>query len=83
MDEQICIDVPIEKTFRIVAFRIRVVSVILKQYAIVRIVLEKECNGQKTIENKELILDGDDYLNWGSDDDYLIEWVKSKLPTLI
>ena len=32
---------------------------------------------------KEYILENDEYNNWGSDDDYLIEWVKSKLPTLI
>lgn len=83
MNEQIYIDTPIEKTFRILAFRIRVISVALKQSAIIRIGLECECNGQKTFDNKELTLDGDDYLNWGSDDDYLIEWVKSKLPTLI
>lgn len=83
MDQQICLDAPVEKTFRILAFRIRVISVVLKQSAIIRLVLEQECNGQTTMENKELILDGDDYLNWGSDDDYLIEWVKGKLPTLI
>lgn len=83
MDKQICFDAPVEKTFRILSFRIRVISVVLKQSAIIRLVLEQEYNGQTTMENKELILDGDDYLNWGSDDDYLIEWVKGKLPILI
>ena len=33
----------------------------------------------KYVETTHLLLDGDDYKNWGSDDNYLLNWVCNKL----
>ena len=33
----------------------------------------------KYCETIHLILDGDDYKNWGTDDNYLLNWVCNKL----
>ena len=34
-------------------------------------------------ENKEFIIEGDEYLAWGTDDNYMNELVKSKIITLL
>ena len=31
------------------------------------------------IDNKFFLLEGEDFLSWGTDDKYLITWVKTKL----
>ena len=36
-----------------------------------------------TVEHKEFIIEGDEYLAWGSDDNYMNELVKSKIVTLL
>jgi hypothetical protein len=33
----------------------------------------------KVIDNRCYVLDGEDFLNWGNDDKYLVNWVKTKL----
>ena len=37
----------------------------------------------KAVENRVYLLDGNDFLSWGSDDKYLVEWVKQKLKETI
>jgi hypothetical protein len=78
----IIVDIPIVKSFRVLSFRIQRVAVVLNQSAIVRLLVEVENDGRKSLENKEVVIQEDEYLNWGSDDTYLIDLVKSKLPSL-
>ena len=33
----------------------------------------------KVIDNRCYIIDGEDFLNWGTDDKYLVNWIKNKL----
>ena len=33
----------------------------------------------KVIDNRCYVLDGEDFLNWGNDDKYLVNWIKNKL----
>jgi hypothetical protein len=33
----------------------------------------------KLIDNRIYIIEGEDFLNWGTDDKYLVNWVKNKL----
>ena len=83
MGERIAIDVPIEKTTRILSFMVKILDLNISHSARFRVMLECESDGQKSLEAKELTIEGDEYLKWGSDDSYLIELIKSKLPTLV
>ena len=33
----------------------------------------------KLIDNRVYVIEGEDFLNWGTDDKYLVNWVKNKL----
>lgn len=33
----------------------------------------------KVIDNRVYVLDGDDFLNWGNDDKYVVNWIKNKI----
>ena len=35
----------------------------------------------KAIDDRAYMLEGEDFLNWGSDDKYLVNWIKTKLTT--
>ena len=83
MGERIAIDVPIEKTTRILSFMIQILDLNISHSARFRVMLECESNGQKSFEAKEITIEGDEYLKWGSDDAYLVELIKSKLPSII
>ena len=83
MNGCIALDIPIEKFVRILAFRIRIVELSISEFVRIRIYLDCECDGKTYSETKELTIKDDEYLNWGTDDNYLIELVKSKLPSLI
>jgi hypothetical protein len=56
---------------------IKRVEVILNQYAEITIDLFDESD--KYVSSKFLIMSDEDYANWGSDDTYLIDWVKTHL----
>ena len=45
--------------------------------ATIMVVLFEE--NDKVIDNRCYVLDGEDFLNWGNDDKYLVNWIKNKL----
>jgi hypothetical protein len=58
-------------------FIIKIVDVKIKERADIKIdLLDNTGNYAGT---KYLSMTGDDYANWGSDDDYLINWIKNNL----
>jgi hypothetical protein len=74
------IELPISKVIcKVISFNVRLVDLILGTS--VKIVVEVDCltGKKKSSENKVFILEGDEYLAWGSDDNYITEFVKSKL----
>jgi hypothetical protein len=58
-------------------FTIKRVEVQLKQSA--QIVVDLIDTNGNYAGTKYLVMSGNDYTNWGSDDDYLINWVKTNL----
>jgi hypothetical protein len=58
-------------------FIIRKVDVKLKESA--EIVFDLVDNTGHYAGTKYLVISGEDYANWGSDDDYLINWIKNNL----
>ena len=66
------LDDPIEKPIcKVVSFNLRILDFVL------------HTSVRKTDEYRELTLEGEEYLAWGTDDNYLSEIVKSKLPSLL
>jgi len=58
-------------------FIIQRVEVKLKESA--HIVVDLVNNTGNYAGSKYLTVSGEDYANWGSDDDYLINWIKNNL----
>jgi hypothetical protein len=58
-------------------FIIRKVDVKIKESA--EIILDLVDNNNSYAGTKYLVMSGEDYSNWGSDDDYLINWIKNNL----
>jgi hypothetical protein len=79
MDNKINLEIPIEKTniTRYVSFKIKDVVIKLNSTAIFVILLYGE--DENTILCKTITMEGDDYTNWGIDDSYVIEFIKTKL----
>lgn len=69
---------PIEKIVRITDFKIVSLDVILGQKAIVNCRVFTE-NGFDMGYNFTKILEGQEYKDWGNDDDYLIEKCRQKI----
>ena len=77
------LDTPIEKTFKLLGFRVTVINLQLGAFARLAIHLNCARGEEHYTEYKELLLEGEDYLAWGSDDKYIIDFVQSKLPNLL
>ena len=74
---------PIVRTVSILSFRLRVLQMDLGQS--VRFGVHLECaSGDKIFPDyKEVRIEGDEYLAWGTDDNYVAELVKSKLESIL
>lgn len=55
------------------------VSVILSEKAIIRVSFYEKDNEYQPLDVKVLIIEGDEYKNWGTNDDYIKELVSKKL----
>ena len=76
------LNTPIEKTLKLLSFSVTVLDLKLGEYARLAIHLNCIRGEEHCTEGKELLLAGDDYLAWGSDDKYIIDFVQSKLSNL-
>ena len=69
---------PIKRTKT--ANKIRIIVNELRLFEFVRItVLLYDDSTDELIETQVMTLEGQDYLNWSSDDKYIVDWVKKKL----
>jgi hypothetical protein len=59
------------------------IQAILGQSVRFAIYLDCECDGEITRDYKEIMIDGEDYLAWGTDDAYVIELVKTRLASIL
>ena len=80
---KVVLDTPVCRTVSIISFTLRVIDLVFGESVRFAIILECKCNEQIYTEYKELSVIGDEYRGWGTDDDYMINLVKSKLPTLV
>jgi hypothetical protein len=65
------------KTNIITNIEISINNVVLSKCANITVILKDEIG--EVIEVKHLIIEGEDYLNWGADDNYIIDYVVSKI----
>jgi hypothetical protein len=79
------LETPIEKVsqIKIVGFKVYVNSVILGQQAVIGVSIDCICDNKTYVEFRDIVMKDADYLAWGTDDNYIIEFVKSKLADLI
>lgn len=70
---------PIEKIITKVIKKVTVRVVELKLFTSVSISVYMYGDNKEFIERHLLVMDGDDYKNWNNDDEYLINYVFTKL----
>ena len=73
----------LRKPVSVLAFHLRVLDLILGQSVRFAIYLDCESGGEITRDYKEIMIDGEDYLAWGTDDAYVIELVKTRLASIL
>lgn len=83
MSELIVLGEPIVRTVSIISFRLRVIQMDLGQS--VRFGVQLECaSGDRVFpEYREVVIEGEEYLAWGADDNYIVGVVKSKLESVL
>lgn len=83
MNEPFVLDEPFVKSVSIIGFTLRVVRLTLGES--VRIGIHLTCmNEDKSYgDYRELCIEGDEYMAWGSDDTYIVDLVKSKLSSIL
>lgn len=59
-------------------FKIKNFNLVLNEKVEI-IILLYPVNPEHIVECKTIIIDGEDYANWGTDDNVLIEFIKNKL----
>lgn len=81
MNTVINFDKPLEKITitKYVSFKIREVLISLNSGASFVVLLYGET--EDTILCKTIEMSGEDYNKWGSDDEYVVEYIKNKLST--
>ena len=80
---KVVLETPVCRTVSIMSFTLRVIDLVFGESVRFAIILECKCHEQIYTEYKELSVVGDEYRRWGTDDAYMINLVKSKLPTLV
>lgn len=74
---------PIVRSVSILSFRLRVIHMSLGQSVILGVYLECACGDKTFTDYKEIMIQGEEYLAWGTDDTYITELVKSKLLSIL
>jgi hypothetical protein len=77
---EINLDTPLIKTQVIEYNRFKIKNFDLKLNEKVSIIiLLYPVNPEHTVECRTIVMEGDDYTNWGNDDSYCINFIKNKL----
>ena len=79
----VVLETPLPRMISVLSFRLRVIELILGQSVKLAVFLECESGGKPFNDYKEVIIEGDEYLAWSTDDTYIVEMVKSKLESII
>jgi hypothetical protein len=77
---ELLLDAPLVKTQVIEYNRFKIKNFDLKlNQSVSIIILLYPVNPEHTVECRTIVMEGDDYTNWGSDDGYVIQFIKNKL----
>lgn len=79
---KVVLDEPIVRTVSILSFRIAVLQMDLGQSVLFAVYLECASGDKIFPDYKEVRIEGDEYLAWGADDNYIVGVVKSKLESV-
>jgi len=77
--ENVDLSQPIVQKVEVLGFRVSVLGVQLGHSARLAIHLNCILDGKPFIQYKEMVIEGEEYLSWGGDDNYIMELVKLKL----
>jgi len=77
--ENVDLSQPIVQKVEVLGFRVSVLGVQLGHSARLAIHLNCILDAKPFIQYKEMVIEGEEYLSWGSDDNYIMELVKLKL----
>jgi len=81
---QIMLEEPIVRSINIKSFHLRIMEVALGQSVRVGVMLSGERGDGRAFQDyKEIVISGDEYLAWGADDNYIVELMKTKIPTML
>ena len=75
------LDVPIVQSVEVLGFKVSVIGVQLGVSARLAVHLNCILDGNPFMQYKEYVIEGEEYANWGSDDNYVVELVRNKLVT--
>ena len=67
----------IQRILKIVKFTYQILEI--KLFESVRIAVYLYSDQDVLIESKQYIIEGDEYVNWGTDDKYLVNLLKQKI----
>lgn len=83
MSELIVLGEPIVRSVSILSFRLRVIQMDLGQSVLFGVHLECASGDRVFPDFREVLIEGDEYLAWGADDNYIVGVVKSKLESVL
>jgi hypothetical protein len=67
----------IKKTYSICKFKYKILEIKLKESVRIAVYLFSE--NDLLIDSRQYLIEGNEYLNWGTDDGYLINLIKQKI----
>lgn len=71
---------PIERPVsKLIGFNVRLTDLVLGTSVRIFVEINYQTGNTYSSENKVFNLEGDDYLSWGNDDNYINDFVKSKI----
>lgn len=80
---QVVLDTPLNKTVSVLGFNVTVMGIELFTSCRLAVTIKCESLGRVYTEYREIVLVGEDYLKWSTDDSYIIKFVTAALPELI
>ena len=76
-EQQITLYPNMKKTLNICSFRYKILEIKLKEGVRVAVYLFNE--NDWLVDSKQFLIEGEEYMRWGNDDQYLINLLKQKI----
>jgi hypothetical protein len=80
---KVVLEVPFSRTISVLSYRISVICLSLGESVRIAVHLDCESGGKAFTDYKEVLIEGDEYLGWGADDDYIVGLVRAKLESIL